>query len=229
MELLDFLGQGNGVLEQVHGRRLSYASLGRSSTGVLSQVALAQKRHLPVIGTAPSEGNDAPTRSAVHWVVLGAVLVVILSMPLLLLGMWLSGPLAKFAEWAVQLLVGNLRVAKGWAQVATVLPLIAAFALASFTGCYLGVRYGNLRSGYGAPLVGVLGGSLLASVAGLAQGRLAPLPLWAAVYSVLMMTGGLSGLVADRFARHTSQARMKGVSASVPTPSHETTKPHEPH
>jgi hypothetical protein len=180
------------------------ASLGRSSTSMLGLAALAEKRHLPVIGTTPSLVEGAPTRSAAHWIVLGAVLIVILSMPLLLLGMWASGPLAMLAERSAHQLAGDARVAKGWAAAATILPLITAFAVAAFAGCYVAVRHGRLRR-YAAALVGILGGILLASVAAFAQGPFTAPLLWAAVYSVLTVMGGLSGLVAERLARHTSE------------------------
>lgn len=157
------------------------------------------------------------------------MLIVVLSMPLFVLGMWASGPLTALAEGAIHLLARDPKAANGWAVAVTVLPLITAFAIAAGTGCYVAVRFGGVRSSYGAPLVGVLGGILLASLAVVAQGPFTSALLWATVYTVLIVTGGLSGLVVARFARHTSGASMKGASARVLTASRGATKSHEPH
>lgn len=176
---------------------------------------MVEKRHLPVV-SAPSPAQDAesPRRSNATWVALGTVLVVVLSMPLLMLGLWISGVLSRLAQSARVHVEPHAPLAsQAVAALATVTPLIVAFAVAAYIGCFLIVRFGRLQHDLLASLVGALGGMCLASLTAAAEKTLSPWPLWAAIYALLVGVGALSGRIAGRLGRDSKKpATLNHVS-----------------
>jgi hypothetical protein len=162
------------------------------------------KRHLNVISASATE-DTVPTWSAERWIVLGAILIVVVWLPLGMLSLWVSGWVRLgvermtpwFTDWPT--LVGLLQL------LAAILPVVGSFALAAYLGGITAVRFGPLRRPYQPALAGALAGVLVVSLAA-AGGALRPWLLGVAATATLISIGSGAAACGGRWGRRLPNA-----------------------
>lgn len=163
---------------------------------------MAARRHLPIAGQkpAPAPGTVAAPdanqqRPPWHWVGIGALLILVLWLPLAMLGMWLAArlsaaviPAATAAETAAALAraPAATRLLAGLSSLG---PLIVSLLVAFASGGALVGRHGGHAGRREAAAAGVL-----AATAAWALGASGPGPLSAALllWPPLALLGGLA-------------------------------------
>ncbi|HMA92440.1 MAG TPA: hypothetical protein VKP30_07125 [Polyangiaceae bacterium] len=187
---------------------------------------MTERRHLPVVGNA-DEGESSLQRSNSQWIWAGAGLIIALSLPLSMLGLWGSRALS-----ALLLHFDVVRHSAGLMHLATLLPVLASYSLAAYLGGLIVVRWGGLTGVRKLVLMGATAGTVLATLAA-AAGSLRPWQLGAVAYVTLIVVGagsaagaGLSG----RRARNTATFRRVSLPSAAATndPQGEVTRRHEP-
>ena len=149
---------------------------------------MAEKRHLNVIPASATGEEEvaAEARSSAGWILIGALMLVILWLPLEMLGLWLT-------RWIPT--PGTPKIA----------PIVGTFALsACLAGATIG-RFARQFRIHQAALAGGLGGALAACLAA-AGGALRPLLLGVVTSGVLCGVGAFSAACGGRWGRNRRNA-----------------------
>lgn len=148
---------------------------------------MAEKRHLPVIGSGSRD--EGPRLAPLEWVLVGSLCILLLFMPLGLLGLWVSLGLSRPSA-STEGQPGLLTNLVWLRSLITILPLLASFALAAFTGSAVVGRFaaGAKR---GLPTYAGLLAAVLVVALAYVQGALRPPLLLGIVLSILLLLGGV--------------------------------------
>jgi hypothetical protein len=157
---------------------------------------MAQKRKLPVLGTAASEGDDGEARPGWQWVGFGATAVFAVWVPLAFCAQWLSRHGLGLPAFATPEATRDALASLGQGErtrlvLGLMLPHVAAFGAAAAAGGFLIGRYG--------PALGPREGAMAGLAAGLVAVVLAAANGFSPALLVVPLLGAAFGATGAAF------------------------------